>query len=113
MAEKIESQEHHNLVKAMVDYLDKEGFGEIKADGIENFDMPEEVNGFVSDASGKKNEQTVIVEAETCDSYISHKDQILAFSRSKNEFWLIVSKQCYDEVKNFYKDVDNITFYYL
>lgn len=112
MTQKVESAEHQKLVRAMVKHMESERFSKLKA-ALGGYENPDLVNGFIPDVSGVKNDQSVIVEAETCDSYAAHEDQVLAFAKSGVTFWLIVPKVCLEEAKDFYKNQQNIRFWSL
>lgn len=102
------SEEVHNqLIRALVNHYNQEGYTNIKADHINHPNgAPDPVNGYRPDISAKKGSIHVIAEAETCDTLGTKEtiDQWRAFSVSRKEFHIIVPKRCFEEARKSAED---------
>lgn len=93
---------HDTLIREMVNTYETKGYYNIKADHIGHPNgRPDEVNGFIPDVSAMMNGTTVICEAETTDSLnVAHTvDQWKAFSKSAQEFQIVVPRSALDNAQ--------------
>ena len=75
---------------------------DVQAHHIEGYDNPKEINGHIPDIIAEKDDEKIIVEVETCDSYDSEdtKEQFEAFeSVSDAKFHVVIPKSCFEEAK--------------
>jgi hypothetical protein len=102
------SPEHQRLVQCLVGYMEHEGYTDIRASGLEGYDPPEPIDGYIPDATGVKNGVLGIGEAERCEEVDSDhtRQQIVAFSgrhmtatKQLVPLFLAVPERCCEEVQ--------------
>lgn len=64
--ERLESEIHSELMKKVIELMKTQGF-KILAD-CEGFEKPQEINGEIPDIYAEKDEETEVIEIETCAS---------------------------------------------
>jgi hypothetical protein len=107
-----ESPEHRKLVKVLIDYLSKQGFG-VTCAAYEGYNKCEPMDERVPDVMGRNAQQLVAIgEAKTCDDLENERtdDQFRIFSNRKMisgnasgqavPFYIGVPKTCVEQLQD-------------
>ena len=113
-----ESPEHKRLVKFLIAYMKKKGFG-ITCASYTGFDQCPKTKGYIPDVKGKNEEElNAYGEAKTCDDLDNErtKEQFKVFSnrvmtsgKSKGKvvpFYIAITKDCEKELEKTLKELE-------
>ena len=102
----VESTEHRQLIRMMVNHFRNQGYTNIKAD-LDGYTQPEPIsdgygNTYIPDLTCNKNDRNstrIVLEAETCGTIDDGHTagQWRAFTRARGDFHLVVPKTCGNE----------------
>lgn len=117
VAKASESPEHKRLVKSLIEYMKKKGFG-ITCASYTGFSQCDETKGHIPDVRGTNDEEiNAIGEAKTCDDLDNDrtKEQFKVFSnrvttggKSKGKdvlFYIAITKGCEKELEETLKSL--------
>ena len=104
-----ESEEHKAMVRALMKYLNEQGFQTVCA-AIEGFPQCNPIRERIPDFEGKNSQgQWAIGEAKTCDDLVNDKertcDQFRSFSSMQATFYPAVPKACFDQLTQILKEL--------
>lgn len=96
---------HNEIIRTLASTLENQGYS-IKADHIQDYPSPTEVNGHIPDIIATSFQKRIIVEVETCESISKEHtlSQFRAFSNTGSEFHVTVPDSCLDTAKHQVRD---------